>query len=253
MSNVELHHPKFSNIYETDKDNNEDEDIDFQGLGLRKYLESKNIISVVKPASNPSKMGKKSKLDYAKEIAYFNQELNKLDCKDVIKESNQRLAKKTIKNQAREEAHRQLKEEGEEVDEEDIYVDKSENSFERKKNRIHDLMGNNSENILLPPLLRNQHDGKYKGKDVVFIDKNLPKKMQTKEVYFAPNSRTLKRRDSNEKTASGYSTKHTSGDKGNNTDESDVYQLKNMNTRNKDLVKRTDESLTQESEETKQK
>ena len=105
-SNVELRHVKFSNIYETDKDNNDDEDIDFQGLGLRKYLESKNIISVMKPDSNPDKIGKKSKLDYVKEIAYFNQELNKLDWKDIIKESNKRLAKREIKEKAREEVYK---------------------------------------------------------------------------------------------------------------------------------------------------
>lgn len=170
MSNTNLNRIKFSNINETDKDNDEDEDVDFQGLSLRKYLESKNIISVMKPDNNPDKIGKKSKLDYVKEIAYYNQELNKLNWKDVIKESNKRLIKKEIKEKAREEVYKQLKEEGEEFEEE-LYVDKSEDSFEKKKNEIREKMGKNSENILLPPLLINQKDAKYKGKDIVFIDK----------------------------------------------------------------------------------
>lgn len=170
MNNTNLNRIKFSNINETDKDNDEDEDVDFQGLSLRKYLESKNIISVMKPDNNPDKIGKKSKLDYVKEIAYYNQELNKLNWKDVIKESNKRLIKKEIKEKAREEVYKQLKEEGEEFEEE-LYVDKSEDSFEKKKNEIREKMGKNSENILLPPLLINQKDAKYKGKDIVFIDK----------------------------------------------------------------------------------
>ena len=77
--------------------------------------------------------------------------------------------------------------------------------------------------------------------------------MQAKELYFAPNSRIPQRKKSSDKAGSDNSTKRTSGDKGNATDDSDVYMLKNSkNPRNKSSAKRNDESLTQESEELKQ-
>ena len=77
--------------------------------------------------------------------------------------------------------------------------------------------------------------------------------MQGREVYFAPNPVRPKRKESSEIGESGYLTKHTSGDKGNNTDDSDVYQLKNTNTKIKNSKQRNDDTITQESEEVKQK
>ena len=82
---------------------------------------------------------------------------------------------------------------------------------------------------------------------------NLPKNMRGKEVYFSPNPIRPQRKESSDKGGSGYSTKHTSKDKVNLTDESDVYQLKNANnSRKKGSKARNDESLTHDSEEVRQ-
>lgn len=76
--------------------------------------------------------------------------------------------------------------------------------------------------------------------------------MRVKEVYFAPTPLT-KQLDC-DKAHSGYSTKHSSGDKVNTTDESDAYQLRNAHESQfkRHSKKQHDETLTNESEEHKQ-
>jgi hypothetical protein len=129
---------KLANINNTDQEENGDEDIDFQGLGLRKYLEKKNVMSVERPDYGVDKMGKRSKMEYVKNLAYFHEEMNKLGDRKVIKESERRLYQREIEEQVRKEVKKELEGEGEEND--SIYVDKSEDSFQRKKSNYRELM-----------------------------------------------------------------------------------------------------------------
>jgi hypothetical protein len=81
-------------------------------------------------------MGKRSKIDYVKNLAYFHQEMNRLGGDKVIKNSEKRLINKEIESQARKEVEKDMEGEGDNF----IYVDKSEDSFDRKKSNIRELM-----------------------------------------------------------------------------------------------------------------
>lgn len=228
---------------DTDKDHG-DEDVDFQGLGLRKYLEKQNIISVERPDYGADKMGKRSKLDYVKDLAYFNEEMKKYGDKDIIKQSERRLLHKEIEERAREEVKKQLQEEGE-GEEESLYIDKQEDSFERKKTRIRDLMCKNKENTLLPPLNERKQDKDSNNNET---HKRMPKEAQIKEHFYVPPEYKLNQKPTREKEGSRDSTKHSSADRGHTSDESfpnHRNQAESQFKRNHE--NRKDESITQES------
>lgn len=250
---VKLDQIRFSNIHETSKEPiDEEEDVDFQGLGLRKYLEKQNIIAVERPDYGPDKVGKRSKLDYIKDIAYFNEELKRLGGEKVIKESEQRLIKREIHEQAREEVNKELQAEGEDYEEE-LYVEKSEDSFERKRSNLRDLMSKNKENVLLPPLADAPRGDKIR-RDVATINGKLPKNLLVKEQYYVPHHLRHKK-DNSDKAISVETTKHSYGDKAPISDDSDTYQLRNRGQTQSQFrraePKRRDDTLTQESEEEK--
>jgi lipopolysaccharide export LptBFGC system permease protein LptF len=122
---------------DTDREGNSAEvDVDFQGLGLRKYLEKQNIISVERPDFTPERMGKRSKIEYIKDLAYFKEELNRIGANDIIEESEKRRFRKQIEEKAKEEIKKQYEGEGDE----ELFVDKQEDSFERKKSNVRELM-----------------------------------------------------------------------------------------------------------------
>lgn len=228
---------------DTDKDQG-DEDVDFQGLGLRKYLEKQNIISVQRPEYGAKEMGKRSKLDYIKDLAYFNQEVKKYGEKDIIKQSQQRLLHKEIENRAREEVKKQYEEEGE-GEGESLYINKSEDSFERKKTKIRDLMQKNKTNTLLPPInSKNKNNDPHNN----IIHKRMPKEAQIKEHFYVPPEYQLNRKQTHEKEGSRDSTKHSSADRSHPSDDSHLNhrnQTESQFKRNHE--NRKDESMTQES------
>ena len=137
MTSTGMFNVKFKENHKNQNIDEEEEDVDFEQLGLRKYLEKRNIISVERPDNNPDRMGKKSKLDYIKELVYLNSEVKNLGSRDIIKESRKRLKQREIKESAQEEIKKKL--EDDEIEEE-LYVDKSEDSFERKKSNMRNLM-----------------------------------------------------------------------------------------------------------------
>lgn len=89
-----------------------------------------------RPDFGAEKMGKRSKIDYVKNLAYFHQEMNRLGGDKVIKDSEKRLIDKEIEFQARKEVEKEMEGEGDDY----IFVDKSEDSFDRKKSNIRELM-----------------------------------------------------------------------------------------------------------------
>lgn len=250
MAQTGLFQVKFGGQKNQDDRKDEEEDVDFQGLGLRKYLERQNIISVERPDFDAKKYGKRSKLDYVKDLAYFQAEIDKLGGRDVIKESERRLIQKRIEDEAKDEAMKKLREDGDSAEDE-LFVDKPEDSFERRKNNIRNMMCKNNENVLLPPLNGIPNKQNSSTKNVEVVEKRLPRSMQIKEMYYAPQRFQKKYKNKDENEGSGRSTKHSSGDKiqAPLSDDSDAYGLRNNSHSHKHKSGKTiNESLTEGTE-----
>jgi len=146
---IALNEIKLGNINEKDSETergiyDDSEDINFRNIEARKYLERRGISKVARPDFNQNNYGKRSTLEYAKDIAYFNQELSKFGGQRILKESEKRIRQKDLEAQINEK-YRNEEESSEEID-----VEKSEDSFERKKRHIRELMCKAKERVLLP-------------------------------------------------------------------------------------------------------
>ena len=71
----------------TERDLNYEEE-DLEEMRMRKYMLQNKISIAAKPLKSQENYGKKSEMDYIKEIAFYRQNLRKLGENDIIKESN---------------------------------------------------------------------------------------------------------------------------------------------------------------------
>lgn len=137
---------KIDNVNHTDEEIQNDEDVDFQGLGLQQYLKNNNVISNNESGRN-REIGKKSKEDYVKEAQYYNEQLNTMGEQDLIYKTQVRILKKDIKEKAKQEVRKELDYSSDE--DQELFINAPEDEFQRKKNLIRELMAlpNQKDNI----------------------------------------------------------------------------------------------------------
>ncbi|CAI2360231.1 unnamed protein product [Moneuplotes crassus] len=162
--------------------------IDFRDLAIKKYLEKYHMDKVPRPDIDQGKYGKRSELDYIKDIAYFNQELHMLGGDDIRQKSKSRLRKKIL-----EEKEFELKMNGPMESSEELYIEKSQDSFEQRRHAIRELMCKRKENHVQPDFLRESDEEEvYNEKNPGYNDKEFQKTMMKKGYIYLPSKERIK-------------------------------------------------------------